>query len=295
MVAPALGVTKRAMVYLPEGYDDGRPRFVVYLLHGLGGNEEDWLERGALKETADALGLDAVVVMPDGDDSFYLDGVTRGDHAACLRSPPPFDPTEPPATYCVPTPRYATYLARDLVRVVDDRFRTERSAAGRALVGLSMGGFGAMQLAMRHRATFGAAASLSGLLSLRYAGPAAGTALLASTPAELRYPQRLRTHLLGLLGPELKDWKAFDPAELATSLAPGELRLYFDCGTDDALELADHSRHLHAVLLSRGVAHEHHLVDGAGHTWELWRQRLAPALRAVVPARAFHAMQGRAR
>ena len=66
-----------------------------------------------------------------------------------------------------PKSKYETYVAKELVKFVDDNFRTIKSPKGRAIAGLSMGGHGAMWLAIRHRDTFGAAGCLSGGVDIR--------------------------------------------------------------------------------------------------------------------------------
>ena len=166
--SPALGVTKRYVVYVPGDYASSGARYpVVYLLHGLGGNEDNWPKGGGVARAADELGLRALVVMPDGDAGFYVNGASSANRAACLASPPPFARDEPPADYCVSTPRYESYLAEDLVDEIDARYRTIATREGRGIAGLSMGGFGALVVSMRNLDKFSAAASTSGLVSLR--------------------------------------------------------------------------------------------------------------------------------
>ena len=67
--SPALGVEKAYRVYLPDGYDAGDRRYpVIYLLHGLGVTETSWTAPTLdLQGAADAMNLQAIVVMPDGD------------------------------------------------------------------------------------------------------------------------------------------------------------------------------------------------------------------------------------
>src|SRR5262249_35194853 len=83
----ALGVDKAVVVYLPRGYDSqpGRRWPVFYYLHGLGGNETNWVQSGKLDAAADQLGLAAIVVMPDGDDGFYVDSRAPIDYDQCMK------------------------------------------------------------------------------------------------------------------------------------------------------------------------------------------------------------------
>jgi len=278
----ALGVDKAYLVWLPGGYDASTQRYpVVYLLHGLGGEETNWVTHGRLAETADTLALQAIVVMPDGDDSFYIDR-TAAPYADCLADKPPFNPGERPETYCVKQARYEEYIVRDLVAHVDSTFRTEPERKARGISGLSMGGFGALMLAMRHKDVFAAAASHSGLVTLLYAGPhpyAEGKVTLAKTPADWgrEFKTPIREHLLHVFGSNLDAWRAYDPSALAAGLKDGELALYVDCGTEDGFKFQDDARYLHDVLVARGVTHEFALVPGE-HTFTLWRERIRESL-----------------
>lgn len=280
----ALGVDKRYFAWLPASYDASHRRYpVIYLLHGLGGQERDWIDLGHLPETADRIGLSAIVVMPDGDSSFYLNSVMPVDYDACVRAARHdfIGHHEPAAAFCVRHADYETYLARDLVDDVDARFRTVAERRGRALDGLSMGGFGALMLAMRHRDRFSAAASHSGVDALLYAGPhpfqKGHAQLLTDVTRWGENVEPIGRLVRGLLGPDLQNWRAHDPATLAASLAPGELTLYLDCGTEDNYRLEDEAAYLDQILTARGIAHELHLVPGR-HDFRLWRARIAVSL-----------------
>ncbi|HEX5059243.1 MAG TPA: alpha/beta hydrolase-fold protein, partial [Kofleriaceae bacterium] len=170
----ALGVEKKYLVYLPAGYDSATTRYpVFYYLHGLGGNETNWVEGGKLDEAADGLGLQAIVVMPDGDDSFYVDGLAKVDYDACMKDGTGlFIPQKQnKRDTCVRARKYETYITKDLIGHIDATYRTIAKREARAIAGLSMGGFGALMLSMRHQDLFAAAASHSGVDSLIYMGP----------------------------------------------------------------------------------------------------------------------------
>ena len=113
----ALGVTKDVVVYLPASYDTSNKRYpVFYYLHGLGGDETNWVEGGKLDKTADALGIEAIVVMPDGDDGFYVDSPKQVDYDACMKDGTGlFMPGhETKRTTCVHKRDYDTYITKDL-------------------------------------------------------------------------------------------------------------------------------------------------------------------------------------
>ncbi len=282
--ADSLGVDKRYRAYLPAGYAESSARFpVIYLLHGLSGNENDWLEAGKLDQAADSLGLRAIVVMPDGDASFYTNSVAPADYDACMRGPAKrfFRRAEAPESFCVRTPRYEDFLTRDLIAHVDSTYRTISTRAGRAIGGLSMGGFGALSIALRHPELYSAAASHSGVVALLYAGPhpyRKDAVQLVTDPSKWGLDVgEIGTLVRGLFGPDLANWRAHDPATLAATLPEGKLALFLDCGTEDDFALQDAAAYLHDVLATAGVTHQLTLIPGR-HNFQLWRARIHDSL-----------------
>jgi S-formylglutathione hydrolase FrmB len=283
----ALGVDKQYLVYLPRDYD-AKPAArwpVFYYLHGLTGSETDWIRGGHLNEVADSLGLEAIVVMPDGDDNFYIDSVANDpDYDACMR-----DGTglfamarRTPANTCVRHARYETYMTQDLLAEVDGRFRTIASRDGRAIAGLSMGGFGALELAMRHQDLFSAAASHSGVDALLYKGPhpyVAGKVELTTDVASWGAgATEIGKWTRPLFGPDLANWQAHDPAALVDKLEPGKLALYLDCGTEDMFALNDGATYLHDLLTAKKIDHAFFIGKG-GHDFGFWGPRLPESLK----------------
>lgn len=282
----ALGVKKHVKVYLPASYDasDTRRYPVFYYLHGLTGDETNWITYGKLDETADRLGLDAIVVMPDGDDSFYADAVTQADHAACMKDGTGLlDPTRSKARTCVKDRKYETYIVKDLVDWVDANYRTIATREGRGIAGLSMGGFGALSLAMRNPDRFVAAASHSGVVSLLYDGP------VPYERGKVKLVQDVSKAWGGKLGPignwvrsifgnDLARWREHDPAILVSRLGPNAPRLYLDCGDDDELALHNHAMYLHELLEARKIDHEFWIGRGR-HDFKLWAARLPNSLQ----------------
>ena len=125
-------------VILPPGYRAASTtRYpVLYLLHGWAGHYTDWITRTQVADYAAQHGL--IVVMPEGNDSWYVD--SGG----------------------VVTDKYETYILKELIPDVDKRFRTIQSRYGRAVAGLSMGGYGAIKYGLKYPGTFEFAASISG-------------------------------------------------------------------------------------------------------------------------------------
>jgi S-formylglutathione hydrolase FrmB len=286
----ALGVDKTYVVYLPADYD-AKPAVhwpVFYYLHGLTGSENDWIKGGHVDATADKLGLRAIVVMPDGDDNWYVDSAAPDpDYDACLR-----DGTglyafghRKPADTCVRHAAYETYIVKDLLGEIDSHFRTIPSRDGRAIAGLSMGGFGALELAMRHQDLFAAAASHSGVDSLMYAGPhpyVAGKAQLVTDPnAWGKGVEAIGMWVRPIFGSNLANWQAHDPAALVAKLEPGKLAIYLDCGTEDVFHLQDGTTYFHDLLTAKHIEHAFYIGPG-GHDFGFWGPRLPESLKFLA-------------
>jgi S-formylglutathione hydrolase len=285
----ALGVDKHYVVYLPAGYEGSTQRYpVFYYLHGLTGDEHGLAKVAHLDEAADTLGLQAILVMPDGDDGFYSDAVTPVDYDKCMKDGtglflPQFQRHD---ETCVRKRNYETYMTKDLIADVDATYRTIASRDGRGIAGFSMGGFGALELAMRHTDLYAAAASHSGVDALLYAGPHPYTtfdkAQLVSDVAtwgRTGDPQvnAIGIWVRGIFGPDKANWLAHDPAALAAKLEPGKLALYLDAGTEDVFGLDAEAAYLHDVLTAHHLEHEFFIGKG-GHDFKFWVPRVPKSL-----------------
>jgi S-formylglutathione hydrolase FrmB len=232
----ALGGVVHATVVLPRDYASGRERYpVVYFLHGLPAGAAAHRDVGWLADALAAAGGPAILVAPQGarvgdTDAEYLDWG--------------------------PGRNWETYLTRELPREVDARFRTIPSRRGRAIVGLSAGGYGAAILALRHLSTFSVAESWSGYF---HPTDPSGTRPLArgrATSAHT-YVTRLRA--------------AFrrDPTFLA-----------FYVGTDDKRFRAENEL-LDRELDAARVPHVFRVYRG-GHETAVWRAHAAGWLRLAL-------------
>lgn len=140
--SPSLGGSLPAIVYLPAGYRSGSSRYrVIYFLHGLPANAGSYRANQFVGKAVSSGRDAAIVVAPQGarsdnEDHEYLDLKT--------------------------TENWPQAISHDLTRCIDSRFRTVASRSGRALVGLSAGGYGAMNIGLRNLATFGAVEAWSG-------------------------------------------------------------------------------------------------------------------------------------
>jgi len=238
----ALGREMKYRILLPCGYQTGGGRFpVLYLLHGLYGDYLNWDTRTNLERCAQRYEL--IVVMPDAGDSWYTNSAT--------------DPKD----------KFEDYIAKDLVAEIDGKFRTMRSRRARAIAGLSMGGYGALKIALRHHDEFAFAGSLSGALD---------------APQDLgdKKPE-FRDQLLKVFGPPGSGVRADNIlSSLLQSVSSKDLPyLYLACGSgDDFLPV---NRNFVAQLSSRGVPYEYHETAG-GHAWDYWDRSVQDLLRAVA-------------
>lgn len=283
----ALGVEKQYLVYLPHGYDtDTSKRYpVFYYLHGLGGNETNWVELGKLNEAADQLGLQAIVVMPDGDDGFYVDGLAKADYDACMKDGTGLFIPQKQNKHdtCVRARRYETYITKDLVGHVDATYRTIAKRDARAIAGLSMGGFGALMLSLRHPDEFAAAASHSGVDSLIYMGPfpyKPGATVERMTDVKLWGGPfvEINRWMRGLFGDDVKHWIEYDPTTLIDKVKPNQIALYLDCGTEDGFALNNGATWLHDLLTAKKWDHAFFVGPG-GHDFNFWKPRVPESLK----------------
>lgn len=240
----ALDRTMKYRVLLPQNYDSSLRRFpVLYLLHGLTGDYKDWTTRTNLAEYTRPLPL--IVVMPDGENQWYTNAADG-------------------------TAKFEDYIAADLPADVTQKYRTVNSRYGRAIAGLSMGGYGALKLALKRPAQFAVAAGFSGAFGVSRAGEV--EKLIGSVEAE---------RLGKIFGPAGSDTRQQnDVFALAASMKPAAAPyVYLDCGTSDSL--IGSNRDVAAALQKAGVAYEYHEIAG-GHSWDYWDRRIREFLPILM-------------
>ncbi len=231
----AMDKTFNSVIVLPDSYlNSGNDYPVVYLLHGYGGGPFDWQNHIDLAPLADE--FEAIIVCPDGDkNSWYLD------------SP------------MVKESQYATYIGRELVRWIDDKYRTIPGKSGRAISGLSMGGHGALYLALQNPDEYCAVSSMSGGVDLTY----------SSKKWEI-------AEKIGSYDEFLDRWQNNSIVNLGVKFADQHIEILIDCGTEDIF--IENNRQLHQALLSADIDHEY--VEKAGnHSWDYWTAALSEHLQ----------------
>ena len=236
-------------VILPPGYRaSATTRYpVLYLLHGWDGHYTDWLTRTNVADYAAQYRM--IIVMPEGNDSWYVDG------AAGIND------------------KYESYILKELMPDVDTRYRTIQSRYGRAVAGLSMGGYGAIKLGLKYPATFAFAGSVSGAFGVtRYTEKEMGGANLKPF---------MKT--FGPVGSETR--KANDVFEIVRGLSTARVAslpyFYFDCGTEDAAQHFNPNRELSELFLEKKIPHEYRELPG-NHSWQYWDQQIPVVLKIAA-------------
>ncbi|HYY95521.1 MAG TPA: alpha/beta hydrolase family protein [Pyrinomonadaceae bacterium] len=244
-------------VILPADYNRASSRQkrypVVYLLHGLGGSAADWVSNRA--HLADyAAQYPFIIIVPEGKDGWYTDGVA-------------------------PAEKFESYFVEELIPDVDRRFRTIAAREGRAVAGLSMGGYGSLKFGLKYPDRFALAASMSGALGA------------PSWTPEMALPAFVKPSIARVYGPAVSEVRrANDIFRITRELTPAEVSrlpyFYLDCGTEDFL--ISNSRDFSALLIEKKVAHEFRELPGT-HSWPYWDRQVQEILRLaaqkLAPAR----------
>jgi S-formylglutathione hydrolase FrmB len=232
----------RYCVYLPAGYDAGgkqqpaRRYPVLYFLHGLGDNEQTLFNSGGWTLLDDLRSHhkmgDFLIVAPEGRRSFYINSADG-------------------------SVRYSDFFLQEFLPNIEHAYRVRPGRAGRAISGVSMGGYGALRFAFAHPELFSAASAQS-------------PALITETPQQLDSAAQGGTPLGGLLGAvfgapiNVAHWNANSPFVLAKKNAADlrKMAIYFNCGQDDNYGFEKGASVLHEELHKEGVKHEYRPYPG---------------------------------
>lgn len=235
----SLGKASEMNIILPDPSVKG-PYFTLYQLHGLSDDHTTWCRRTSIERYVD--GLPLVVVMPDGGRGFYTDAVEGF--------------------------AYESHIMQDTIGFVERFLPVRKSRTHRAIGGLSMGGYGALKLALKHPKVFGSVAAHS------------SACLCGHRPPEGdRREEMLRIHGEHPEGGE-NDIFAL-AAKLKESEAPA---IRFDCGKDDFL--LDANRAFRSHLRSIGLKHTYAEYPGV-HEWDYWDAHFPKALEHHRKALGF--------
>lgn len=237
-------------LYLPPSYvSSDRDYPVLFFLHGANENERRWSTRGftdiALDRMIEAGEIgEFIVAIPFGANSFYTNSI-GGE-------------------------RWEDMVVDEFIPMIESNNRAIGTRAGRAISGISMGGYGALKIAMRHPDMFNAVSAHSAMLIDDF------DSVRVNPRAEQLYTL-LFDRIFGL-SESMDLWNANNPLRMAAeSEGIDTLRIYFDCGTEDEYGFFVGAQRLHDVLEERGIAHEFHLYPGT-HGWDYARQHTPASL-----------------
>lgn len=236
-----LKADRTMIIYLPYNYDQVFfSRFpVLYLLHGFAGVPDDWLINAKIEEVIEKLITDGkippmIIVMPDGNgplikDSEYVD--------ATLVDQP-----------------MESHLIKELIPYIDEKYRTLREGSGRALMGISTGGYAAVNLTLRNPTTFHYAISLSGYFVNR------------------EWPMDK------LIGSNSEARHANEPLRYLDQFKTEEpISLYLAHSEIDFKEFVADNAELDRKLTQKGIDHVYTKLPGV-HFWTSWNKGIPDAL-----------------
>jgi enterochelin esterase-like enzyme len=247
---------RKYAIYLPADYDSSQRSYpVLYLLHGQGGDQANWIDYGDLQQIADhsinsGNATPMIIVMPDATSgrSGYFNDI-HGDW------------------------NYEDFFFQELIPFIEKKYRVKPIKRSRAISGLSMGGGGTFMYALRHPELFSAAYPISA-----YVGPAnLEAAKLRLKAEELKLADSVVS----------KYYEQHNAISLINNMPDDQkkaVKWYIDCGDDDYLEEGNYLAH--RAMLKKEIPHEFRINDG-GHNWTYWRTALPKVLEFV--SRAFRA------
>jgi S-formylglutathione hydrolase FrmB len=223
-------------VLLPDGYDSPAQKTtkypVLYFLHGLGDNEQTLVKSGGWSLIQDLRQQHKIaeffIVTPQAKASFYVNSANG-------------------------KVRYSDFFLHEFVPLIESKYRTDHDRQGRAISGISMGGYGAFRFAFAYPEKFSAVSAES-------------AALITASPEELDDAMGPRTPLAVVFGNPINVtyWNANNPFLLAKqhSVTIGKLGIYFNCGDRDQFDFEEGAQALHRQLDSEHIKNEFHLYPG---------------------------------
>ena len=238
-------------VLLPPSYDADKARRypVVYFLHGIGENEQALLNSGGwdlIQDLWDQKQIgEFVIAAPAGDRTFFINSENG-------------------------KVRYQDFLMREFLPYIEKRYRIEPGRRSRGVAGISMGGYGALHLALLYPESFGAVSANSPALIARLPQ-------FTPTPGETNI---LAMMLGSAFGVPFN--RAFYDRNSPFTIVrdrprPVGLKIYFDCGTEDGYGFNVGAQAFHELLVSRHIPNEFHLYPG-GHDWTYFAQHFPASL-----------------
>jgi S-formylglutathione hydrolase FrmB len=238
-------------IFLPPSYDSNATQKypILYFLHGLGENEQVLLNSDGWQIIEEAwsektLG-EFIIAAPAADRSFYIDSKDG-------------------------KVRYEDFFMQEFLPAIEKNYRVRAERGSRGLDGISMGGYGALRLALKYPRTFGSVAAHS--------------AALIERPPTVQINAQQQGAVTRLVGSAFgvpfdpQYWQRESPFTIVKdSPKPVGLKIYFDCGTEDDFGFEQGAQQFHDLLTAKGIPHEFHLYPG-GHNWIYFAQHFPEGL-----------------
>jgi putative tributyrin esterase len=241
--SPILGDERTLLVMLPVDYEASVRRYpVLYLLHGHDADITDWARGTNLSEYARQHQL--IIVTPDASRSWYVNSVSD------------------------PKAHFEDFMMKDVIDYIDKNFRTIPEPFARAIGGVSMGGYGAMFLGLKHHDQFAAIGSFSGALNYGHI-PAA-----PAPPNLTEEDKKNRQEYVTRMGmPGSKEQKERDPFELIQNIPVEEVpMLFIVCGGEDGN--IENTHQFLQALAKRHIAYEYREISPREHEWRIWNEEI---------------------
>lgn len=271
--SPAVGRSMKFDIVLPPGYQDSNERYpVLYLLHGYMQNYTIWGRNLGAAFYARNLG-DLILVLPDGGNTWFVNYAVSDDGQ---------------------NNNWEDYLVGDLIQHVDSSYRTIASREGRAIAGLSMGGYAAFTLALRHPEMFISMGSTSGALSHARTSAEALRQGIDLRPrqrpeqmeAQIAQADEFISQIIDIPGFSTQQERtpgglqfatpeqaaSYDPFEILYTVPKNQLpHIYLDAGTEDSL--ISEAREFIQILLLNDVPFDF-MQERGRHNAEYWRRSI---------------------
>ena len=243
LFSPSLGRTMHFRVHVPTDRPGQSP--VLLLLHGYGGDQREWSDFGALGRVLDTLPV--IVAMPQADTSWYVDAASD------------------------PGARYETHVVRDFLPTVLSRYGGDSGSVG--IAGISMGGYGALVLGLRHPEIFRFIGVLSGSLDIPLGIP----------DLERNGRAGFRPSLEHAFGTDSTKWIPVSPLHLIRGMDPALAPyLYLANGIQDEFhDRMEYYRTFVHILWMRNLPYEYHESPGK-HDWLYWGREVEPLVHRFL-------------
>jgi putative tributyrin esterase len=234
----SLGRERSVNIMLPLDYETSTSRYpTLYLLHGLGDDHTAWSFMTNLSGYAARHKM--IVVMPDASRSWYVNNASE------------------------PKERFEDFIIKDLIPYIDSHYRTIPLRRARAVAGLSMGGYGASFLGLKHYRLFSAVGVLSGAVGIVHEAPDSST-------LNDRMQKEIQPHFGAANSAERRER---DPFVLIEKVPAAEMPvLYIACGGQDFL--LKQNRDFIQLLSQKKIPYEYREISPRVHSWDFWDEQI---------------------